>query len=87
VLSYTVTSTVQGIADEEGAFEVAGYAGLFSPYTLVDGLQVSLFNSEPSTSEPPPDALGGLVFALVAVVIVVGCLLALLSRYRRVAAA
>ena len=87
VLSYSVTSTVQGIADEEGSVKVAGYAGLFSPYTLVDGLQVSLFNAEPSTSQPPPDALGGLVFALFAFVIVVACLLALMSRYRRVAAA
>jgi ABC-2 type transport system permease protein len=87
VVSYTVTSTIQGIAIDEGSRTVAGYAGLFSPYTLVDGLQVSLFNAEPSTPEPPPDTVGGLVFALVALVIVVGCLLALLGRYRRVAAA
>src|SRR5690606_7334195 len=49
LMSYTMVQTVQGIADEQGATKVAGYAGLFSPYTLVDGIVVSLFDAERST--------------------------------------
>ncbi len=85
LMSYSIVATVQGIADEQGATEVAGYAGLFSPFTLVDGIQVALFDTEASTSAGPPGALGGLVFVAFAVVIVAGCVLVSLWRYRKVA--
>ncbi|HYJ67415.1 MAG TPA: ABC transporter permease [Nocardioidaceae bacterium] len=85
VMSYSVVATIQGIANEQGNTEVAGYAGLFTPFTLVDGIQVALFNTEASTSEGPPGATGGLVFAAVAVALVAVCLLVLLRRFRKVA--
>lgn len=85
LMSYSIVATVQGIADEQGATEVAGYAGLFSPFTLVDGIQVALFDTEASTAAGPPGALGGLVFVAFAVAIVVGCVLVSLWRYRKVA--
>jgi ABC-2 type transport system permease protein len=85
VMSYSVVATVQGIADENGNTDVAGYAGLFTPFTLVDGIQVALFDTEASTSAGPPGVAGGLVFVAVAVAIVVGCMLTLLWRYRKVA--
>ncbi len=85
VMSYTIVATVQGIADEQGNTDVAGYAGLFSPFTLVDGIQVALFDTEASTSAGPPGAVGGLVFIAFAIVLVVGCMLVLLRRYRKLA--
>jgi ABC-2 type transport system permease protein len=85
VVSYTVVSAIQGIAEEQGELEVAGYAGLFAPYTLVDGIQVSLFDAEASTVAGPPGVEGGLIFVGVALAIVAGCLFVLLRRYRKVA--
>jgi ABC-2 type transport system permease protein len=85
VMSYTVVASVQGIADERGNTDVAGYTGLFSPFTLADGIQVALFDTEASTSAGPPGVAGGLVFVALALAIVVCCLLALLWRYRKVA--
>jgi ABC-2 type transport system permease protein len=85
VMSYTIVATVQGIADEQGNTDVAGYAGLFSPFTLVDGIQVALFDTEASTSAGPPGAVGGLVFVAFALTLVVGCVLVLLRRYRKLA--
>ena len=53
------------IADEEGADTVAGYAGLFSPFTLVDGVQTAFLGAELRLPEAePPGALGGAVFVL-----------------------
>jgi ABC-2 type transport system permease protein len=85
IMSYTVVSTVQGIAEEQGEYDVAGYAGLFSPYTLVDGIQVALFDAERSTPAGPPGSGGGLLFAAVALVVVAGCMVVLLRRFRKVA--
>lgn len=85
IMSYSVVASVQGIADQQEATDVAGYTGLFAPYTLVDGIQVALFDAEASTVEGPPGVGGGLVFVAVALAIVAGCLLLLLRRYRKVA--
>lgn len=85
VMSYTMVSTVQGIADEQGETDVAGYAGMFSPYTLVDGIQVALLDAEKSTITGPPGATGGVAFAVAAVAFVVACLAVLQWRFRKVA--
>lgn len=82
VLSYTVVSVVQGIASEEGEQRIAEVAGLFSPYTLVDGLQVWLFDVAASTPAPPTGQLGFL-FAGVAVAVVALAVAGMLLRYRR----
>ena len=50
------------IADDRGNTGVAGYAGMLSPFTLVDGIQVALFNTEASTPAGPPGTIGGLIF-------------------------
>jgi ABC-2 type transport system permease protein len=84
LISYSAVAAVQGIAYEEGEESLAGYAGLFSPFTLVDGLQVWLLRAEPSTPAGPPGATGGLVFLGLAVALVAGCYLVLLRRYRGV---
>jgi ABC-2 type transport system permease protein len=85
VVSYTVVATVQGIATEEGMGRLAEVAGLFSPYTLVDGIQVWLFHAAPSGPAPPRGA-EGVLYAVVALVAVAGLALGMLARYRKAVA-
>jgi ABC-2 type transport system permease protein len=84
MLSYTVVSSVQGISQAEGALATGGWLGLFSPFTLVDGVQVWLFGVEPSTPTPPQGDLAGAVFLLVALAIAAVSLGLLTLRYRKV---
>ncbi len=79
-----VAGIVQGIAHDQGSSSGAGWAGLLSPYALVDGVQVWLFGTPSSTVAGPPGHLGGPVFALATVALVAGCYALLLTRYRRV---
>ncbi len=84
VVSYTVVSTIQGISLDSGHGTVGEVAGLFSPYTLVDGVQVFLFGSPAATPTPPVGTGMGLTYLLATVVMVLGSLGALLLRYRKV---
>lgn len=84
-VSFTVVAAVQGIGTEQGLPRLAQVAGLFSPYTLVDGLQVWLFDATPSTPAPPTGRTG-ILFALMAPVVVAASLAGLLTRYRRTTA-
>jgi ABC-2 type transport system permease protein len=80
----SVSATVQGVAQDQGNDTVAGWGGLISPFSLVDGIQVWLFNVDDSLVAGPPESVGGPVFALVAVALVGLCYLLLLRRYRGV---
>jgi len=82
VVSYTVVTAVQGLGTEEGMPRLAEFAGLFSPYTLVDGVQVWLFDVAASTPAPPTGRTG-VLFLLTALAVVAGCVVALLARYRK----
>jgi ABC-2 type transport system permease protein len=82
-----VQLAVQGIADEFGQTRLAGYSGLLSPFSLVDGVVTKLLGAQSSLPVAPPGTLGGLVFAAVYLLVVAGCYVALLIRYRRVAGA
>ena len=59
-VSYTAVSTVQGIATGTGHDTVGEVAGLFSPYTLVNGVQVFLFDAPNATVTPPDGTAMGL---------------------------
>jgi ABC-2 type transport system permease protein len=83
-VSYTAVSTVQGIATSTGNDTVGEIAGLFSPYTLVNGVQVFLFDAPNATVTPPDGTAMGLVYVLVALLIVAGSVGALLTRYRSI---
>ncbi len=86
LVTYTVVSTIQGIALDTGNETVGEIAGLFSPYTLVDGVQVYLFDSPEATPTPPVgDAMGAIYLATTAVTIV-GAVGGMLLRYRKVTA-
>ena len=79
-----VSGTVQGIAEQEGHREVAGYGGLISPFSLVDGVQVWALGAPTSTVAGPPGTTGGLVFLAVTLGLVAACYGLLLLRYRKV---
>lgn len=79
-----VGGVIQGIADDEGKDTVAGYAGLISPFTLVDGVQAAVLGAESALPAEPPGTTGAIVFVLVTVAIIAGCFGALLMRYRKV---
>jgi ABC-2 type transport system permease protein len=83
-VSYTVVATIQGISSEAGNDSVGEVAGLFSPYTLVNGVQVFLFDSPDATVTPPDSTAMGLLYCAAVLVMVLGSLGALMARYRTV---
>jgi ABC-2 type transport system permease protein len=91
-----VEGTVQSIAENQGGGHtvvngvtqdpstVAGYAGLISPFTLVDGVQTFVLRAKTSIETGPPGTTGGLVFVLVTLALLAGCYGLLVLRYRKV---
>jgi ABC-2 type transport system permease protein len=81
-----VSAVVQGIARDEGNEVAAGYAGLLSPFSLVDGVQVWALGAESSSIVGPPPGAGGPVFVAVVVAVVAACYALLVARFRRTTA-
>ncbi|MFC4784562.1 ABC transporter permease [Nocardioides sp. MAHUQ-72] len=84
LVSYTVVATIQGISLEAHHPRVGEVAGMFSPYTLVNGVQVFLFDSPEATPTPPTGTGMGLLYLLVTALVVLGSVGAMLRRYREV---
>ena len=84
LVSYTIVSTIQGISLDSGHETVGQVAGLFSPYTLVDGVQVFLFDSPEATPTPPVGTAMGVLYLAATAVTVLGAVGAMLARYRRI---
>lgn len=78
-----IQAVAQGIAADQGVGDAAAFLGLLSPYTLVEGVQSSLLGAA-SPLLTPPGAGGAIAFAIAGIVLVGGCLAALLLRYRSV---
>jgi ABC-2 type transport system permease protein len=57
-------------------------SGLFSPFTLFDGVRMWLGGTDPADGVPDPGGFGA-VYALVLVIITGLCLYGLVARYRR----
>jgi ABC-2 type transport system permease protein len=87
LVSYTVVSALQGVAVSQNSERLGQVVGLFSPFTLVDGLQHWVFDAPPSTPAPPEGAGMGAVFLLVTVAVLVGSVCAMLLRYRKAGSA
>ena len=79
-----VQGAAQAIATEQGARDGAGWTGLLSPYTLVDGVARRLLGQDSVLQIGPPGTAGIVVFTAVTVLLVAGCLGLLVLRYRRV---
>lgn len=84
LVTFTAVVTVQGIAASHGEHAIAYYAGLFSPFTLVDGVQVWLFGGEFAEEIKPPGKFVGPIFLAVTAAVIAGSYALLLLRYRRV---
>lgn len=76
-------ATVREMARAFGNDTFAGWVGLLSPYSLVDGVVAGVLGGESSVGQGPPGVLGAVVFSLVVVLVVVGCYAALVARYRK----
>jgi ABC-2 type transport system permease protein len=84
LVSYTVVAAIQGISWSTGHDRVGEVAGLFSPYTLVNGVQHYLFGVTAATATPPEGDGMGLLYLVVTVLTVAASVAALIVRYRRV---
>lgn len=84
LVSYTVVATIQGISYDSGHESVGEVAGLFSPYTLVNGVQVFLFDSPAATRTPPDGTAMGVLYCVATVLLVAGSIGILMLRYRRI---
>ncbi|GAA1540098.1 ABC transporter permease [Streptomyces albidochromogenes] len=84
-ISYGAVSTVQVIAWEQGSTGAVEWLGLFSPLTLVDGVQTAFLGA---TSAFPggegPSAGSGVVYLLAVLALIVGSYAVLMRRYRKV---
>ncbi|MFJ6748018.1 MULTISPECIES: ABC transporter permease subunit [unclassified Streptomyces] len=83
-IPYAAVSAVQGIAAVQGSEAAAGWLGLFSPITLIDGVQTKFLggtSSFPNGLEPSTAA--GFVYLLVTLVVIAGCYALLMRRYRK----
>ncbi|MEW1890272.1 MULTISPECIES: ABC transporter permease [unclassified Streptomyces] len=85
MITYGAVSTVQGIAWSTGSEGAVPWLGLFSPLTLVDGVQTAFLGA---TSAFPggngPGAGAGVVYLLVVLALVAGSYAVLMRRYRKV---
>lgn len=84
-ISYGAVSTIQGIAWSTGSSGAVPWLGLFSPITLIDGVQTAFLGA---TSAFPggegPGAGAGVVYLIVVLALVAGSYAVLMRRYRRV---
>ncbi|MCX4533923.1 ABC transporter permease [Streptomyces sp. NPDC002596] len=84
-ISFGAVSTVQAIAWETGSAGAVQWLGLFSPLTLIGGVQSAFLGA---TSHFPggegPGAGAGVVYLIVVLALVAGSYAVLMRRYRRV---
>ncbi|MYT70246.1 MULTISPECIES: ABC transporter permease subunit [unclassified Streptomyces] len=84
-ISYGAVSTVQAIAEAQDNGGAVSWLGLFSPITLIDGVQTAFLGA---TSAFPgvhgPSAGQGVVYLLVVLGLIAGSYGLLMRRYRKV---
>lgn len=84
-ISYGAVSTLQAIADAQGSGSAVPWIGLFSPITLIDGVQTAFLGA---TSAYPggvgPSTGEGVIFLLAVLGLIAGCYGLLMRRYRKV---
>jgi ABC-2 type transport system permease protein len=86
LITTAAVGAVQGIAENQTKFTVARWAGMFTPFDLVDGVQVWALRAKASSPEPPPAGAGGAVFTLACAAVVAGALAILYLRFRKAGA-
>ncbi|WP_369212025.1 ABC transporter permease [Streptomyces flavofungini] len=84
-ITYGAVSTVQAIAYEQGSTDAIAWLGLFSPITLIDGVQTAFLGAASAFpgGEGPSSGVG-VIYVLVVIGLIAGCYGALMRRYRKV---
>ncbi|MFF1410120.1 ABC transporter permease subunit [Streptomyces sp. NPDC058289] len=84
LILYGAVSAVQAIAYETGSTGGIEWLGLFSPMSLIDGLQTAFLGADSGFpgSEGPSSAVG-FVYLLVILGLIAGSYAALMARYRK----
>lgn len=83
LVSTGVVTAVQAIATAEGNDTVAQWAGLFSPFVLVDGVQSGLLDGSASYLAAPDSTGMSLIYLLVLLVLVAGGTALLVRHYHQ----
>ncbi|MEU9364936.1 ABC transporter permease subunit [Streptomyces avermitilis] len=84
-ISYGAVSTVQAIAEAQNSTSAIPWLGLFSPVTLIDGMQTAFLGASSSfPGEAGPSSAQGVVFLIVVLGLIAGCYGLLMRRYRKV---
>ncbi|MET8134812.1 MULTISPECIES: ABC transporter permease subunit [unclassified Streptomyces] len=84
-ISYGAVSTVQAIAFERSSGGAVPWLGLFSPITLIDGVQTAFLGASSAfPGEVGPSSGQGVVYLVVVLGLIAGCYGLLMRRYRKV---
>ncbi|CAL9468703.1 ABC transporter permease [Streptomyces sp. enrichment culture] len=83
-VTYGAVLTLQGIAWATDNLSAVTWLGLFSPTTLIDGVQTAFLGATTSfPGEAGPDGATGAVYLLVVLALIAGSYAALMRRYRK----
>ncbi|MEU4346772.1 ABC transporter permease subunit [Streptomyces sp. NPDC023838] len=84
-ISYGAVSAVQGVAFDQQSAGVIQWLGLFSPITLIDGVQTAFLGATSAfPGQAGPGAGAGAVYLLVVLALIAGSYAVLMRRYRKV---
>lgn len=84
LISNVVVLTVQGVSLANGDYDLAGWVGLFTPFSLVDGVQTRLLGADLGVrGDTVAPAGSGAVFLLGCLAVVAVSLLLLVKRFRK----
>ncbi|WP_432092234.1 ABC transporter permease [Streptomyces sp. bgisy100] len=85
-IPYGAVSTIQAIAVSQDNDTAAGWLGLFSPVSLIDGVQSTFLGADSRFpgGATPPGTLAGVVYLAVVLGLIVGSYGLLMRRYRKV---
>ncbi|MFI6564002.1 ABC transporter permease [Streptomyces sp. NPDC050534] len=84
-ISYGAVSTLQAIADAQNSSGAIPWIGLFSPITLVDGVQTAFLGAKSAfPGEVGPSSGQGVVYVLVVLGLIAASYGLLMRRYRKV---
>ncbi|MFF2362120.1 ABC transporter permease [Streptomyces sp. NPDC058122] len=83
-ISYGAVSTVQAIAFERSSSGAVPWIGLFSPITLIDGVQTAFLGASSAfPGQVGPSSAQGVVYLVVVLGLIAGCYGLLMRRYRK----
>ncbi|WP_433240730.1 ABC transporter permease [Actinomadura nitritigenes] len=84
---YMITSTftliIQGIAEHQTNFTLAGWIGVLAPFNLIDIVQVRLLGQQKSAVDVPSGTFSGVVALALCALIVAGSVAVLYRRFRK----